>query len=320
MKSYCQAGNQIGAIIKNDTIDPLEIKRIKAIIQDSYLTFSQMHHPKIFLNLGLWDRKIHKEYMALNFNFSAISDVQDIHSQLLLYYLINPLIKIKFFNKRLLDIGSGNGLGLKAASELLKTNYALGVDLVCRLATNAHSNFYVEDKVNYIQSDSEKLPLEDESFDIITNLESSHLYPKIEDFFSEVERALSFHGFFCYTDHNVNTKDQAGRLEAFINKSNKLKIMQKLDITKMVQASLYRRLIVNEAAFYKTAVQIIGPDEDKIFHELPTVAAVCGLIFLPWWKIWFRNPALRRTAQMARNDTFWGKKHYFYYFIQKIKK
>ncbi|KTC80841.1 class I SAM-dependent methyltransferase [Legionella cherrii] len=318
--SYSHAARQIGFVMRHHYLDLSEIKLIKKLIQDSYNTFGQLHHNKVFLNLGLWDKQIHDEYKELNFDFSKISEVQDIYSQLLLYTLIRPLIKAQFFNKRLLEIGSGNGLGLKASSQLLKTNYALGVDLVNRLVINSNRHFYEQDKVNYIQSDAENLPLGNECFDIVTNLESSHLYPRIDDFFSEVERVLSLGGFFCYADHYFKIKDQSNKLERFIKNSGKLKIIQKTNITKQVQASLYQRLIVNEEGFYRQALSIVGDDMGKFMSELPTIAAVCGLIFLPWWKIRFKNPALNYVAKYARKEKFWGKKYYFYYLIQKVKR
>ncbi|KTD72362.1 class I SAM-dependent methyltransferase [Legionella tucsonensis] len=315
-KSYSHAAKQIDFVMKRHYLDRSEIKLIKKLIQDSYNTLGQWHHNKIFLNAGLWNKKIYEEYKQLNFDFSAVSEVQDIYSQLLLYTLIRPLIKTQFFNKRLLEIGSGNGLGLKASSELLKTDYALGIDLVTRLVINSNRHFYKQDEVNYIQSDAENLPLDNECFDIVINLESSHLYPRIEDFFSEVERVLSLGGFFCYADHYFRNKDQSNKLERFIKKGDKLKIIQKVNITKWVQASLYQRLIVNEETFYKQALYFAGDD----FYKLQEISAVLGLIFLPWWKIRFKNPVLRYIVKNTRRDRFWGRKYYFYYLIQKVKK
>lgn len=317
--TYIQAAKQIGFVMKHRYIDNSELKFIKKMIQGSYTTFGSSYPDNVFLNLGLWDEKIHREYTQLDFNFSKISEIQDIYSQLLLYFLIRPLIKMEFFNKKLLEIGCGNGLGVRASSELLKTDYALGVDLVNHLITNGHRNFYKEDAINYIQSDAEILPLANESFDIVTNLESSHLYPRIEYFFSEVERVLSVGGYFCYADHYYKHKDQANRFEAFLKQNGKLKIVQKLNITKLVQASLYKRLILNEDMYYNLAMSFVDNDETKLLQELSIITACFGLIFLPWWKIKFKNPKLQIIAKYARREKFWGKKYYFYYLVQKVK-
>ena len=318
IKSYSQAAKQLGSAVKQTCLNAAEVKLVKHHVQDSYNSWAHMVYDKAFLNWGLWDKKIYNEYVRLDFNFSTICNIQDIYSQILIYSLIRPLIKIQFFNKRLLDVGCGNGIGLRVGSELLETKYALGIDLVNKLVSNASRNFYKENEVNYIQSDAENLPLENESFDIVTNLESSHLYPQIEHFFSEVERVLSPGGFFCYADIHVKTKQQTEKLEAFIKTRHNLKIIEKIDITKMAQASIYQRIIANEDVFYKNANAFFGHDREKLINELPTLAGAMGLSFLPWWKIWFQNPELYTLAKNARNDKYWGKKYYYYYLIQKL--
>lgn len=313
IKNYTKSNSQLGYIIKQNCSNTTEIKAIKHLIQNSYNIIGHAIYNNIFLNWGLWNKKIYNEYLNC-----YPSTYAQIYSQLLLYYLIRPLIHTRFLNKRLLDIGCGNGVGLEISSGLLETQYALGIDLTHKLLTNASSNFYKENTLNYIQADAEHLPLDNECFDIITNLESSHLYPQIELFFSEVERVLAPGGFFCYADFDVTNKQQAKKLESFIAQKKNLKIVKKENITKMVQASIYQRLIVNEKTFYESALKVLNPNEKKFFTEISAVASGMGLEFLPWWKIRFKNPILYEMGKIARKDKYWDKKHYFYYFVQKI--
>jgi ubiquinone/menaquinone biosynthesis C-methylase UbiE len=316
IKAFNFINIQTARILKHECFQSSDVKRIKRNVQEVYSVLLELVHEEIFMNFGLWDKQIFKEYQKLNVNLSSIFSIQDINSQLLLFTLIRPLIKLHFFDKRLLDIGSGTGIGLKASSELLQTNFALGVDLVNKLVTNANRNFYIKDNIIYIQSDAEHLPIGNESFDIITNLESSHVYPIIEHFFSEVERVLAPGGFFCYSDIYVPSKQQTQRLEAFVKTRKNLKIIQKLDLTKMVQASIYRHLIENEKGIYQFAHNLFG----KHFStELPALHILAGLAFLPWWKIWFKNPNLHQFAKHVRKASFWSKKYYFYYLIQKVE-
>jgi ubiquinone/menaquinone biosynthesis C-methylase UbiE len=317
IKSYSQAANQLGLALKQECRHPSEVTLIKNQIQKSYNCWAQMLYDKAFLNWGLWDKDLYNEYINLDFNFSTVCNYQDIYSQLLIYYLIRPLTKIEFFDKRLLDIGCGNGIGLKVCSEILGTNYAAGVDLVHKLALNANTNFYKDNEINYIQSDAECLPFPEESFDIITNLESSHLYPQIERFFSEVERVLAPGGYFCYADIHITNKSQTKKLETFIKARKQLKIIQKVNITKIVQKSIYNRLIVNEDVLYNSAKALFGSDNVTLSQEFPALAGAMGLTFLPWWKIWFKNPELKQIAKNARKDRYWGKKYFFYYLVQK---
>lgn len=319
-KSFIEASNEIAFIVNHKCSDNSETKLIKKKVQGSYGAIATMFFDSVFYNFGLWNKEIYNEYQGLNFNISTLCSQQDIYSALLLYYLIRPLVKTNCFEKRLLEVGCGNGIGLKMGSELLKTNYALGIDLVNEMVAHANRNFYKKNKVNYVQSDAEKLPLENESFDIITSLESSHLYPSIEHFFSEVERVLSVGGFFCYSDFNLNGKQPGKKVEAFLKTKNNLKIIQKHNITRMVQSSIYQRLIVNEDGFYSFAKSFFDNDERKLLMEFPAFIMTCGLAFLPWWKIRFKNLELRNVAKNARKNNFWTKKDYFYFLIQKVGK
>lgn len=318
INSFSQTVYQLHRALGYECFTASEGKLLKRDFQKLYTKLAHTFDNKLFLNLGLWDKVIYHEYRDLKCNFSSLCPHQDIYSQTLLYYQIRPLIIRQFFNKRLLDIGCGNGIGLKLSAILLDTKHALGIDLVNKLVSNANTNFYQENRVHYIQSDAENLPLGNESVDIVTNLESSHLYPNIEHFFLEVERILSPGGFFCYSDILFNNKQQAKRLEVFIKKHNTLKIIIKQDITKRVQASIYQRLIVNEDSIYKNASALFNSDKERVFTELPSLFGVSGLTFLPWWKIRFKNPALKPIANYFRkNNWSWGKKHYFYYLVQK---
>ena len=74
---------------------------------------------------------------------------------------------------------------------------ATGVDLApeaiafCR-KTHADARFEV--------GDAEHLPFEHATFDVVTNIESSHTYPNLRAFFAEVSRVLTQGGLFLYTD------------------------------------------------------------------------------------------------------------------------
>jgi len=164
-KSYSQVKKNLRSAVIYHCLDSSEVKLVKQEIFNCYSNWAYMLYNKSFLNWGLWDKKIYKEYLALGFNFSSICPHQDITSPLLYYFLIRSLVQNNFLYKRIVEIGCGNGIGLKLCSELLQSDYALGIDLTNKLALNAHSNFYSENKINYIQSDSEHLPLKNESFD-----------------------------------------------------------------------------------------------------------------------------------------------------------
>jgi phthiocerol/phenolphthiocerol synthesis type-I polyketide synthase E len=73
-------------------------------------------------------------------------------------------------------------------------------------------------EVSFREGDAESLPFPDSSFDVVTNVESSHTYPNISSFFFETGRVLAPGGFFLYADvmpheksnHSVDMVRQVG--------------------------------------------------------------------------------------------------------------
>ena len=317
--SYNEATILISKVLDSPlSAEEEESLQAKEVIQEGYSYIATNIYAKTFLNWGIWDKKLYKEYCGLHYNFSALCPYQDPHSPLMLYYLLSPLIKEYFFNKAILDIGPGNGIGLKMSSQLLKANYALGVDLTYPLVANAKANFSKTGKIEFIQGDAEQLPVANNSFDLVINIESSHLYPNIELFFAEVFRVLKPGGFFCYSDIEFLNKLQAKRLDAYIETRNDIRIIKKQNLTKLVQNAIYMRLISNEQRFIQTCVSMFGSEPDVLTKEATSLAHSMGIAFLPWWKIWVKSPLMRPIAKTARQANYFPYKYYFSYLLQKI--
>jgi len=99
----------------------------------------------------------------------------------------------------LLDVGCGRGGTIRVIREHFEVGSVMGVDLApaaiefCRQThTYANTRFEI--------GDAENLPVEDRSIDVVTNVESSHCYPNIGAFYTEVRRVLRPQGRFLYTD------------------------------------------------------------------------------------------------------------------------
>lgn len=99
-------------------------------------------------------------------------------------------------DRPVLDVGCGRGGTVALMVETFGAK-ATGVDLApeaiafCR-KTHADARFEV--------GDAEHLPFEHATFDVVTNIESSHTYPNLRAFFAEVSRVLTQGGLFLYTD------------------------------------------------------------------------------------------------------------------------
>jgi acyl transferase domain-containing protein/SAM-dependent methyltransferase len=100
--------------------------------------------------------------------------------------------------RRVLDVGCGRGGTAALLAERFEADVT-GIDIApdgiafCRRA-------HRRPNLRFEVGDAENLPAEDRAYDVVTNIESSHTYPNVRTFFSEVRRVLKEDGRFLYTD------------------------------------------------------------------------------------------------------------------------
>ncbi len=100
--------------------------------------------------------------------------------------------------RHVLDVGCGRGGTVALLADRYEAE-ATGVDLspeAIRFCRRTHRSPHVRFEVG----DAEHLPVDDRSFDAVTNIESSHTYPNLRAFYAEVARVLKSGGVFLYTD------------------------------------------------------------------------------------------------------------------------
>ena len=114
-----------------------------------------------------------------------------------LYHLLADSIDMK--NKKIIEIGCGRGGGLSYIMKKFSPSFATGIDLDKR-AVKFNSKHYNIDGLSFQHADAQDLPMLDNSYDVLFNVESSHRYPDINSFFKEVSRVLIPKGYFLYTD------------------------------------------------------------------------------------------------------------------------
>lgn len=101
--------------------------------------------------------------------------------------------------RRVLDIGCGRGGTVSVIRQFFEPKSVCGLDLspaaiaFCR-STHRH------DGMSFYVGDAERLIFDDESFDVVLNIESSQSYPDIHAFYRQVFRVLAPGGHFLYTD------------------------------------------------------------------------------------------------------------------------
>jgi SAM-dependent methyltransferase len=133
-----------------------------------------------------------------------------------------------------LEIGCGRGGGCAFMKRYLHPRSILGVDLSRRaitLCTRHHSR----PGLAFMRGDAEALGLDDETFDAVVNIESSHCYGSMPRFLSEVRRVLRPGGYFLFAD--LRPAGGMARLREQLRAST-LQLLEEETITAGVLAAL----------------------------------------------------------------------------------
>ena len=113
--------------------------------------------------------------------------------------------------KRVLEVGCGHGGGASYLMRTLRPASYTGLDMnragiaFCRKRHNLLG-------MDFVHGDAEKLPLPDQSYDAVINVESSGAYPHFPRFLAEVARVLRPGCHFLYAD--LRPRDSIAEWEA----------------------------------------------------------------------------------------------------------
>jgi fatty-acid O-methyltransferase len=102
--------------------------------------------------------------------------------------------------KRVLEIGCGRGGGAAFVCRYHSPGSYVGVDIAGSAVDFCRRRHRGIPNLRFQQADAEDLPFDDESFDVILNVESSHAYLSIPRFLAEVTRLLRPSGTFVFCD------------------------------------------------------------------------------------------------------------------------
>ena len=201
-----------------------------SIQNEMYLNFAAMLPSRdyVFMNHGFSDP-------AGNDDFSSLEPI-DLPQKYSVNLLRHILKGLPLAGKRVLEVGSGRGGNCAYLARQGVIEEATGVDF-CSANVDFCNRVHRLPKLRFIQGDSQDLPFEDSSFDIVLNIESSHCYPDLGRFFSEVRRVLRPGGHFSYTDV-IFEEQRLDRIE-FVEKSGFTHIKFE-DITLAVARALER--------------------------------------------------------------------------------
>lgn len=181
-------------------------------------------------------------------------------AQLYHYLAINTKIE----GKNVLEVGSGRGGGASHIMRYLKPKTMTGVDLAQNAVDLSNKKHQVKG-LKYIQGNAEDLPFDNDSFDVVINVESSHAYGSIENFLKEVRRVLRTNGIFLCTDMRLKDK-----IELWENQM-KTSGMKMLD-SKIINKNVVKAIELDSDRKVKRIEQEIDKNIAKAFSEFAGVA------------------------------------------------
>ena len=143
--------------------------------------------------------------------------------------------KAELLGKQVLEIGSGRGGGAKHVASHFKPASYTGLDIAAS-AVDLANKIHKVPGLKFIQGSAEKIPLTDNSIDVVLNVESSHGYGNVDTFLSEVKRVLKPGGKLLMVDFRNSVENMA----IFQNqiKNSGLQQLSQEDITPNVVESI----------------------------------------------------------------------------------
>lgn len=159
-----------------------------------YVSFLDKQADIIFMNYG---------YADPNQKIDLNPEEEPHRFSIQLYHHMIQSIDIR--NKAIVEVGCGRGGGLSYIVKRWAPTMAIGIDL-CKEAVKFCSNYYQLKGLSFFHGNAQNLPLENDSCDIVLNVESSHRYENFEKFLSEVYRVLRNEGLFLFADYRSKNK------------------------------------------------------------------------------------------------------------------
>ncbi len=109
---------------------------------------------------------------------------------------------------KVLDVGCGGGANIK---RLLKTcRYVTGVDyseVSVKKSQSMNEAAIRQGRCKVVQGDVQKLPFEDNAFDLVTAFETTYFWPDMDKSFGQIHRVLKSGGTFLVTNEITEEND-----------------------------------------------------------------------------------------------------------------
>lgn len=162
-----------------------------------------------------------------------------VHSRHQYSYILGEINKYDISS--ILDVGCGTGEILRLISETSHKIQLTGIDISPNMLEKAKSK--IGNKANLILSDSEKLPFNDYSFDLVMCNDSFHHYPSPLNVLSEFHRVLKPEGILLISDYCIGFPIRQ-LMNIFIKYGHDgdVRIYSKKELLKMLSESSFKNI------------------------------------------------------------------------------
>ncbi len=209
------------------------------------------------------------EWSFMNYGYAPNADEPLIDLQMKEYPQLYPLqmyhylaSKISIEGKTVLEVGSGRGGGAHYLAQAMKPHDYIGMDLAQSAVELANKQYQLPN-LKFIQGSAEKIPLEDQSVDVVINVESCHAYGSVDQFLSEVKRVLKPGGHLLLVDfRNEQNVEKMNTLQSqLINSGMTLKSEEN------ITANVIRSIEEEDASKRARIQRLIPKKWQKLFCE-----------------------------------------------------
>jgi len=274
-KTWSDYGNALARLMINNQDQNLthtEQESIKKQVSASYDDWADGALP--FWNWGLFDEQAHHEIEQQLGEYDRHGS--DGFSEQLYYFTLRQVPNGDAAPRRILEVGSGAGAGLNFLARNERQSTFVGVDLARLAVARANARFSRPHVLSYLHGDAEKLPFEDNEFDVVINVESSHNYPSLSKFFAEVGRVLKPGGHFSMVD--FFTDERRAEIERCkAAPSHGLGWVSEQDISEQVKAAIRKRM--EPQSTFRTQVRRSAPAFTRFLAE-PSAMIQYGSTFI----------------------------------------
>ncbi len=173
-----------------------------------------------------------------------------------------------------LEIGSGRGGGASYLHRYLRPASTVGVDYSRQAITFCQATHRAPG-LSFRQGDAEALPFDDNTFDVVVNVESSHCYGSMPAFLGQVARVLRPGGYFCFAD--LRAADDVATLQAQLAASGLDQVLEEdisNEVVRAMEADSQRKQDMIQQFIPRlisaTFSNFAGVRESKIWSALAT--------------------------------------------------